>query len=468
MTILDEGKLQTVHSASVAVLEDIGMRVMDEKLREMLSRSGLDVRGDRVFFDENTLMNLISRAPSEFLVHSRSKKEGKLIGHGTWAIAPGYGCTSVVERGNAMRPAMFKDYLRLNRWIQTSGEMDFCGGLPVQPVDTPEHSPAFLMASAIAVSDKCLLGIPAIGKELEDEFTIFKTLFGGEAAFCSTPKVMFLISTNSPLNLDYTNCEVLMKCCEHRQVQIVSPGPMQGATSPVTATGTMVLGNAEALAVIAMIQAISPGSPVVYGVHPTVMDLQKAAVSIGTPVFSALCAMSLELAAYYDLPGRGAGAVTDAGFVGVQSAYESAMSLGSGQEHGAAFVLHGAGILSAYGAMSYEKFLLDLELIRRQCRYSREADVSDDCLALDVIEDSIGGGGFIAQPHTAEYCRRESYTRGISHFGPEGQWLLNEECDKKDTSWTPPQDMHEILRVAGDMLGTFGCDSREFLKIFEL
>ena len=468
MAILDEVRLQTIHSASVAVLRDIGMRIMDEKLREMLSRSGLDVRGDRVFFDEDTLMNLVQKAPGEFRIQNRSKNKGKLIGRGSWTLAPGYGCTSVAERGKAMRPAMFTDYLRFNKWIQASDEMSFCGGLPVQPVDAPERSPAFMMASAMALSDKCLLGIPAVGKELEDEFTLLKTVFGGEAAFSSTPKVTFLISTNSPLNLDYTNCEVLIKCCEHRQAQIVSPGPMQGATSPVTASGTMALGNAEALAVIAIIQAISPGSPVIYGVHPTVMDLQNASVSIGTPAFSALCAMSLELAAYYGLPGRGAGAVTDADFVGVQSACEGAMSLGCGLEHGAAFVLHGAGILSAYGAMSYEKFLLDLELIRRLDWYSREVDVSDDCLALDEIADSIGGGGFIARPHTAEYCRQESYIRGISRSGLEGPWLLHAECEKMDISWVPPQDMREVLRVASDVLGTSGCDSREFLKIFEL
>ena len=468
MTILDKRKLQTIHSASVAALRDIGMRVMDEKLRGTLSRCGLDVRGDRVFFDENTLMNLIQRAPGEFLVHSRAGNNGKLIGRGAWALAPGYGCTSVVEHDKAIRPAVFADYLRFNKWIQASDEMDFYGGLPVQPVDTPEHSPAFLIAAAMALSDKCLLGIPAAGKELDAEFTLLKTVFGGEAAFCSTPKVMFLISTNSPLNLDYTNCEVLMKCCEHRQVQIVSPGPMQGATSPVTASGTIVTGNAEALAVIAMIQAISPGNPVIYGVHPTVMNLQKASVSIGTPVFSTLCAASLELAAYYGLPGRGAGAVTDADFVGIQSAYESAMSLGSGQEHGAAFVLHGAGILSAYGAMSYEKFLLDLELIRRQSRYSKDMDVSDGCLALDVITDSIGGGGFIAQPHTAEHCRQESYIAGISQSSLEGLHFLHAESEKMDTRWVPPRDMQEIQRAAGDVLGSFGYASCDFLKSLSL
>lgn len=465
MKLLSKEACQTIHEASIEILQKIGVRILDGEMLAELSACGFKVNGDRVFINEQQVLDSIKSCPKKFKLHARNPANDIEIGEGSWKLCSGYGCTAIIEPGQSRRPAQMSDYLRFTKWSHTVDEISVVGGAIVQPADLPAHGQALMIAAASIYSDKCIMGVPSPEPSLNLQFSLFKEIFGIEA-FRNGAHSIFLINTSSPLALDKTTCSAISACARESQAMIITPGPMTGATAPITVAGTIAQGNAEALAVIAIVQALSPNTPVIYGLHPTVMDLRSGAVSIGSPVFNQLCMASIDIAHYYGLPCRGPGAVTDAHGVGVQSGYESMQALQAGALKKADFVLHAAGILNSYGAMSYEKYIADIAWIRSVVRQNAQIDLSEDKLALEAIEDAATGDeNFLSHDHTILNCRKESFKSLVASCGPPKKKGAGLECELEqiniqakalDEAYAPPEDSLKIVSLARELFSSLG------------
>ena len=296
-------------------------------------------------------------------------------------------------------------------------------------------------------------------------FDLLQSLFSIED-MTKKPIVITLVSTLSPLQIDNAALNTLFTYAKFNQPVMVTPTVMAGSTGPVTLAGTMALANAEALAGIALVQMAKPGCPVVYGCQNTCADMRTGGISIGNPERVLCVAMGAEIARMYDLPFRGGGSDTDAHGLDAQAGMEGMMTLMNSWQCGTDLIVHAAGILAGYAAMSYEKFILDLEMLGMIRRIEKGMDISDEELALNVIADAGAGGQFLTHRHTFEKCREALYSPRISKRGPlhdadhHAELLISVEAEKKRllNAYETPAISEEKMAALRKVMVTNGLD----------
>jgi trimethylamine--corrinoid protein Co-methyltransferase len=189
----------------------------------------------------------------------------------------------------------------------------------------------------------------------------------------------------------------------------ISPEVQAGATGPATLAGTMVQQTAEFLGHAVLAQIVHPGTPVIYGTVSSVFDMQKMMLPYGAPEADLLGIATVQMARYYGIPARTTGGSSDANALGMQAGVDSLLSTLLSILAGSSFVLHGAGELENTLAVSYEKLLVDEEIIRMARRIARGIDVTPETLGFEVIKEVGPQGDFLGTEHTYEHFRKEQF-----------------------------------------------------------
>ncbi|MCG8472281.1 MAG: trimethylamine methyltransferase family protein [Desulfobacterales bacterium] len=439
--------LDRIHDASMTLLENTGIRIHHPQILEKLAQKGIHRQGDRLFFTQKQIEELVAKAPSSFTLHAPDPAFNMEIGGDTTYYAAGYGCPSVFDRDGVKRPATFEDYHTFLKLVESSPFFHLNGGILVQPSDLPaEHSAPLMLRTAILNSRKCLMGFPGHKKEMETLMEMMCIAKGGQKAFMEKPQLITLINATSPMQFDSIALETMETCAHYHQPVIITPGPIAGATGPITLAGTTALGHAEALAGIAITQLLREGTPVVYGLQATIADMATGSVSVGAPGYALLAQASARLAKRLNLPCRTGGAGSDACGPTPQSGYEAMMVLMVSRQEKINLVIHSAGILDGFGAMGEDKFLTDLETISMVEYLEKGFGTTDDELALDVTEAASKGAAILAHPHTLKNCRTTPWNPAVSWRGPlkgrTGQEAfyarLDTEKERLLNTFTPP------------------------------
>ena len=172
-----------------------------------------------------------------------------------------------------------------------------------------------------------------------------------------------LINVNSPLVYDATMLGALKVYARRNQACVVSPFILAGAMSPVTAAGTLAQLLAEAMAGIALTQLIRPGVPVIFGAFVSSISMQSGAPTFGTPEGTLLLNGAAQLARRLNLPFRSGGSFTASKVPDAQAAQESAQAMLATVLTGTNFVLHAAGWMEGGLCSSYEKLVMDAEML---------------------------------------------------------------------------------------------------------
>ena len=156
-----EQNLKNIHDASMAIIENTGIRLHHTDILQLVRENGIRVTGDRVYFTRNQLKEWISRAPYEFIIHARNPAHNMHIGGDRVEhISYNSGFPFVVDLEGNRRKAMFDDYLTFLKLVHNTSAFNMNGGVMVTPADLPNDDnlyPAMLYA-ALLLSDKCLFG----------------------------------------------------------------------------------------------------------------------------------------------------------------------------------------------------------------------------------------------------------------------------------------------------------------------
>lgn len=466
---MDEG-LSKIHSASMRILQETGIRINHPEILEIVKSNGIKISGQTAFFKEEQVMKFVAKAPGSFVLYARNPEFNMHIGGGHTEFAPGYGCPTIIETDGCKRVATFEDYRIFLKLVHQCEYFKINGGILVQPSDLQSSQSLPLMIySTLIHSDKCLMGIPGDVNQVTTVMEMAGIVFGQEALL-DKPRVLTLINTTSPLQYDKIALETLLVCVKHHQPVIISPGPMAGATGPLTLAGNIALGNAEALALIAIAQMVREGTPVVYGLQATTTDMKSGRISIGSPGCALQMVYSARLAKAYGLPSRCGGANTDAKRVSVQSGYESMLSMYTGYQAKPDLMLHSAGILDGYASMSYEQLIVDLEIISTIKYFHADVAINDETLVIDLINSAGPGGQFLTSEHTAENCRKVPWLPVVALRGtmPEGEEAndilignINNKLEKMLQEYNQPVlDSRIKLQLDNYLLNKVGIDSR--------
>jgi trimethylamine--corrinoid protein Co-methyltransferase len=423
--ILTEEQIERVHDASMRILEEFGIEFLDAQARERAVAKGAElVSGtQRLRFDRNMVAEYVAKAPAEFTLHARVPERnltfgGNHVNFGSVASAP-----NVSDLDNGRRPGNFTDYCNLLRLTQSLNVVQFIGGYPVEPADVPpstRHLDAHY--AAITLTDR-IWHPYSLGRErILDAVEMIAIARGiSKEQLAKEPSLFSIVNSNSPLRLDIPMLQGLMAMAEHGQPVVLTPFTLSGAMAPATIAGALALQNAEALAGLCFIQMINPGVPCVYGGFTSNVDMKTGAPAFGTPEYTRAALAGGQLARRYRLPYRSSNACA-ANAVDAQAAYESEMSLWGAVMGHANLILHSAGWMEGGLVASFEKMVVDAEMIQGMTEFMRPLEVSDATLAVDAIKEVGPGGHFFGSPHTMERYETAFYAPLVSDWRNFETW----------------------------------------------
>jgi trimethylamine--corrinoid protein Co-methyltransferase len=418
MAVLDRGWRRLV--------SEIGIEFLLPEAVERLRAAGQTVQdGNRVRFDPDWILEQVAKAPSEFELQARNPARSLTIGGRRMAFAPVYGCPFVRE-GDVRRDAKMVDFENLVRLAQSFAELDSPGGTVCEPEDRPLDSRHLDMVFALqTLSDKPYMGSVTSGANAADTIRMGEILFGGREAIERAPVSISLINVNSPLRYDDRMLAAMLEYVKANQAVVITPFLLMGAMSPVSLPATLAQQMAEALAGIALAQLVRPGCPVVFGSFLSSTDMQSGSPSFGTPESAIGVLCTGQIARHFGLPWRGGGALNASQVVDAQAAYESLMTLLPTFLAGCNFVLHAAGWLEGGLVSCYEKFIVDIELLRELRHEFTPLEIDEASLAFDAHVEVGPGGHFLGAAHTLERFRDCFYRPLLSSTENFDRWQRN-------------------------------------------
>lgn len=422
---LSADQVAAIHDAALTVLRDTGMRVLDGAARAAFAGAGAQVSGDRVRLDPGLVAERLRTVPASFVLEARNPAKSLRLGGQDIVFASVGGPAYVMDNDRGRRDGTFAEMCDYMRLVQDLNVLHQEGGGPFEPMDLPAHTRHLdIYHAQIRLLDKSWqtqsLGRARTMDGIEMAAIMLDTTPDGLA---ERPVLIGIINTNSPLQLDGPMAEGLMTLAACGQVNVITPFTLAGAMAPVTLAGALTLQHAEALAGIVLTQIVRPGVPVMYGGFTSNVDMRSGAPAFGTPEYVKAAQAGGQLARHVGVPYRSSN-VNAANEVDAQAAWESQAALWGAVMGGAHLVEHAAGWLHGGLTASFEKLIIDAELLQAMTEYMKPIDTSPAALAVDAIAGVGPGGHFFGAEHTMARYETAFYAPILADWDNHPSWLL--------------------------------------------
>lgn len=426
--VVGEKTLTKVHQASLNVLANTGIVFQSEECLDIFKKNGAKVSGKTVFIPESMVTKALESAPSSFNWVARDKEKSIQFGSDQDQIhvALNNGPIYIQDNDNGRRLGKKEDLVNLYKLAHNSSTCNIVGQIPVEPSDItgPTHH-LDIFRLLLKHSDKPLFGYLGNTQKLEQMFTMMKIASGNsveDETYFDQPRIAVSLNPLSPLQFDEIPCQTILQFAKHRQPIMVLTCAMAGVTSPVDPMGTVVLQNVEILAGIVLAQLISPGTPVVYSPASAIPNLRTGAYVTGLPMSGLINMIGVQLARdLYHLPNRCMAGLTDAKEVDAQAGYETMQNYMMLAMGGVNMVNECYGLLDMIMTVSYEKFLIDDEIMSRAAQVVRGIDSYEDDLSESIISESGHGASYLMHPTTMKHCR-DFWTPPLSTMDSYQSW----------------------------------------------
>ncbi len=425
--LVSEDALEAIHQASLTLLEEFGMDFLLPEARELLKAAGADVSPDsqRVRFDRTMIETLVAKAPSQFTLHARNPAHNLHIGGNSMAVCAVASAPNVSDLDGGRRPGNQNDFRNLTRLAQSLNIIHAMGGYPVEPIDIhPSIRHLEALRDFVVLTDK-VFHVYSLGRERNlDGIEIVRIGRGvSYEQLEREPSSFTIINTNSPLKLDEFMLRGIIEMAGRNQAVVITPFTLAGAMAPVTLAGALVQQNAEALAGLAFTQLVRAGAPVMYGGFTSNVDMKSGAPAFGTPEYMKAVLVGGQLARKYGVPYRSSN-VNASNPVDAQAAYESVFSLWATAQAHTNLLMHGCGWMEGGLVASFEKMVLDADLLQMVAEFMKPVAVDTEELALDAIRAVGPGGHFFGSPHTMSRYEHAFYAPMISDWRNFEAWQL--------------------------------------------
>ncbi len=399
------------------------MDVLLPEAQQLFTSHGATLDGNRMRFDPEMLVDFIGSAPAEFTLHARNPNHSMQIGGDNVVFTAVASPPNSGDITGGRRTGNYDDFLNLVKLSQHLNAIQMHGGYPVEPADihaSVRHLHA--IRDLATLTDKAVNAYSLGAQRNQDALEILRLTHGLSEDEVDQKTIIYtVINTSSPLRLDHPMATGIIEFARRNQASIITPFTLAGAMAPVTIAGAVVQQNAEALVGIALSQMVRRGAPVIYGGFTSNVDMKSGSPAFGTPEFMQSAMLGGQLARRYGLPYRSSN-VNAANAVDAQAAYESVFSLWGAVMGGANVVFHGAGWLEGGLRASFEKMVLDADLIAMVGTFLAPLVVDQATMALDAIDDVGPGGHFFGTQHTQDRYRTAFFAPMISDWRNFEAW----------------------------------------------
>lgn len=425
LEILTSDDLCEIHLATLEILENIGVKVVEQKTLQMLAEAGakVDFKEKNVKFPEYIVNEALKKAPSTFNLFGRNLgKKLKLGGKKVHFATIGTGVYVLDLETGKRRYATVNDVVLLSRLADGLENIHHVSEM-VCPQDVPGSvAHAYSLVERFKNTEKPTDGYTYGESVARDTIKIASVVSGGEENLRKKPMLLGFHNPVSPLQHSEKLLEGLRVYGEYGQPVLVAPEALAGMTAPVTLSGLLVQTNAEILSGIAIAELFQPGAPVLYGNVSTVADMRTGNIAIGAVEAGLINVATAQLARHYMIPSRGTGGTTDSKISDIQTGFEQAITLIMAALARINFIYDAAGALESTKTASYEQLLIGNEICGMVSRILRGIDVNDKTLAIDVIKRVGPTGHYLSQQHTQQYFQKEHYLPKITDRESREKW----------------------------------------------
>ena len=424
LRVFSDDQTEALHQAALDILENQGMKVLSADGRARYAAGGGQVEeaSMMVRLDRGLVGQCLASTPHALTLHALDTAHDVMLSGRHVAMAPTSGPPNIMDIENGRRAGTLLDFCNLMKLCQSFEVIQVLGGA-VEPQDIPVHVRHLeVMRAQLLLTDKVPFIFSRGRQQIADNFALLQIAHGLSAEeFAQRPYTYTVINTNSPLQLDIPMSEGIVEFALAGQPTIITPFTLAGAMAPVTIAGALTLAHAEALAGLTLSQITRPGAPVIYGSFTSNVDMKSGSPAFGTPEYVKAAIGAGQLARHIGLPWRSSNA-TAANVPDAQAAYESQMSLWGALMGGCNFILHAAGWMESGLATSYEKFILDIEMLQMFAEMFQPVGTAPADRALEAVAEVGPGGHFFGCAHTMERYRTAFYAPLVSDWRNYGTW----------------------------------------------
>ena len=404
--VLTDEEVDFIIDGAMQLLEDVGMHVDYPELLDIFGQAGARVEDERAFLSRDLVERCLKTVPSRVEIFNQDREkplvlEGDNVHFVSDAVVP----YIFDEKMPGRREPLATDQINQCAVLNTCDHVEFGSGtfvisdmargaagayryyLALQYTPKPLHSAAFRIDDMPVIRD------------------LAACMSGGEEELKKRPLLVISINPTSPMALSDKVSDNLMLCARDSIPQMLIPIPLAGGSSPMSLAGTVVQLLAENLGAMAAGQIINPGTPIVFGGGPAVLDMRRGAACQSAPEAQLMGAAYAQICRKLNVPkASNLGGRVDSRRID----YQAGQEFGNGA---ALMALAGVNMIRGPGGCEYgsvvslEKLLLDNEVCGMALRLTEPMDVNDEQLALDVVRDVAKTRSFIDHPHTLKHFR---------------------------------------------------------------
>jgi trimethylamine--corrinoid protein Co-methyltransferase len=424
LCVISDDQVAAIHGAALKVLAEQGMRVLHGPARELFRAAGAEVDELIVRLDPGLVAERLAMVPKRFSLEARNPAKSLKVGGGHCIYASVGGPAYVMDRAKGRRDGTYAEMVDFLRLVQALNVIHQEGGCPFEPLDLPANTRHLdIYHAQIRHLDKSwqtqTLGLARTMDGIEMASIMLGTTAEG---LRDRPVLLGIINTNSPLQLDVPMAEGLICMAEHGQVNVITPFTLAGAMAPVTLAGALVLQHAEAMAGIVLTQIVRSGVPVMYGGFTSNVDMRSGSPAFGTPEYAKAAQATGQLARHIGVPFRSSN-VTAANAVDAQAAWESQMALWGAVTGGAHLIEHAAGWMHGGLTASFEKLILDAEMLQMMDAWAEPMEVTTEALAVEAIAEVGPGGHFFGATQTMGRYETAFHRPMVANWDNYPNWL---------------------------------------------
>lgn len=389
-------------------LQYTGANVHHEGARELFRKAGCRIKGVRVFFPPEVILNALSTVPPvtevfpwDGTLEKKITVEKNRSYFGPGPTPPNFIDTDTLERRKYLR----KDASLVARVCDALPNMGYVQSLGSISDVTNGLADVYEFADMIRNTTTPIMSWSFSKEGCRDIHRMGIAMAGSEEEFRQRPNYIFYGEPISPLVSDYHAIDKCMYCAEHRIPQVYSPCAIGGGTVPSTHAGQLVVALSESMVGVIAAQLISPGTCIIIGGVQSILDMQFSIYSYGAPELSLLSAALTEVVHYCGLPMYSQSGCTDTKKMDMQSAMEASLSINAAMMSGANFV-HDNGYTESGMTGDIFQTVLDDELISMARIVERGVEVNEETMAVNEIHNVGPGGHYLYEDHTMKWFRQ--------------------------------------------------------------
>jgi len=411
LNILGDEMVDQIIVEGFELLKDPGVRVHNHEAIGLLANAGADVDFDSqiAHIPEHIVRRALETRPSEFSLYNLDGEPVVHYGGDSVQFDPGSAAITLLDsETQEQRQPVTPDFVKFVKLVETIPQLD-AQSTAMICVDVPEEiGDLYRLYLALNYMRKPII----TGAFRKDTWWTMKDMLaamvGGEAALKEKPIAVFDVCPSPPLLWSDLTCQNMIDCARYGIPSELVSMPLAGATSPVTLAGAVVQHTAECLSGVTICQLAQAGAPIVWGGSPAAFDMREGTTPMGAVGTWMIDCAYTQVGKVLGMPTHAYLGMSDAKIVDAQCGLESAGGAIMAALAGVNMV-SGAGMMDFESCQSYEKLVIDAEIIGMARRLIAGVEQRDDPIALTLMRKLGHRADYLAQPHTLKWFSQEAY-----------------------------------------------------------